>query len=106
MRNYSSPRVLLLTLVVLAATVGVFSWATSAQPAPQQPQTPTSPVPLPQTPPVGKEDEPQAITERTQAAKPTEGRVLQPTQFANFRFPIVTNKGEIAFLGISAQSVR
>ena len=105
------------TLLVLALVICSITWAVSARslakltlsaqtPAGQKPQPPASglpsPAPLPaQTPAPGKDDEPQAITERITRPKAPEARVLQPGQFANFRFPLITSKGEIAFLGLA-----
>jgi hypothetical protein len=47
-----------------------------------------------------KDDEPVAITEKSAPAKSIVSKVITEDQFGNFRFPIINNKGEIAFVGI------
>jgi hypothetical protein len=47
-----------------------------------------------------KDDEPVAITEKSKPANSVVSKVITEDQFGNFRFPIINNKGEIAFIGI------
>lgn len=50
-----------------------------------------------------KEEEPVAITSKTAAeSKPVEARVPTADEFGNFRYPIINNKGEIAFMALFA----
>jgi hypothetical protein len=51
-----------------------------------------------------KEDEPVAITERAKVEKSVEPVVITDGQFANFRAPIINNKGEVAFVGLFSSS--
>jgi hypothetical protein len=57
--------------------------------------------------PTGKpttDDEPVAITEKTKTEKKNENKPLGDDQFANFRFPAINNKGEVAFIGLYPSS--
>lgn len=57
--------------------------------------------------PAGKpaaEDEPVAITEKAKTEKKSENKPLGEDQFANFRFPSINNKGEVAFIGLYPSS--
>lgn len=50
-----------------------------------------------------KEEEPVALTSKTVAeSKPVEARVPGADEFGNFRYPIINNKGEIAFMALFA----
>lgn len=48
----------------------------------------------------GKEDEPVAITPRAMVEKTTDTKAPTPEDFGNFRFPVINNKGEIAFMAL------
>ncbi len=68
-------------------------WSASAeQQAPQKPAKSAS------------DDEPVAITERAKPEKKPEAREITDDQFGNFRFPIINNKGEIAFVAFFPSS--
>lgn len=54
--------------------------------------------PTPQ--PAPKEDEPMAITSKVVRDKTVEAKPITADQFGNFRFPIINNKGEIAFMAL------
>jgi hypothetical protein len=54
--------------------------------------------PAPQSAP--KEDEPVAITPKVVREKTVETKPIASDQFGNFRFPIINNKGEIAFMAL------
>jgi hypothetical protein len=46
------------------------------------------------------DDEPVAITEKSKAEKKVVTTEIMTDQFGNFRYPIINNKGEIAFIGL------
>ncbi|MFN0112634.1 MAG: choice-of-anchor tandem repeat NxxGxxAF-containing protein [Blastocatellia bacterium] len=46
------------------------------------------------------QEEPVALTARTKVEKSLEPRNPGPDEFGNFRFPIINNKGEIAFMAL------
>jgi hypothetical protein len=47
-----------------------------------------------------KDDEPVAITERSKPANSATSNITKEDQFGNFRYPVINNKGEIAFLAL------
>lgn len=51
-----------------------------------------------------KNDEPIAITEKSKPTGTITSKPIGEDQFGNFRFPIINNKGEIAFLGLFQSS--
>ena len=46
------------------------------------------------------QEEPVALTARTKVEKAMESKVITPEDFGNFRFPVINNKGDIAFLAL------
>lgn len=70
----------------MTALIGLFGVAAQQQkPAPAQ---------------QAKDDEPVAITEKTKPQVTEAPKPLSGDLFANFRYPVINNKGEIAFLGL------
>lgn len=49
------------------------------------------------------QEEPVAITARTKVEKTFETKTITPEDFGNFRFPVINNKGDIAFLALFAK---
>lgn len=73
-------------IFLIGALVSVFGVGAQQQKPAQSPQA--------------KDDEPVAITEKSKPATPAAGKIVGEDQFGNFRFPIINNKGEVAFLGL------
>lgn len=46
------------------------------------------------------QEEPVALTARTKVEAALESKTITPEDFGNFRFPVINNKGEIAFLAL------
>ncbi len=86
-----------LTLGLLLPVFGV-SHITSAQQ--QKPAAPAAQERKGVQKKEAKEDEPVAITERTNVLKAMDEKPLTDDDFGNFRFPYINNKGEIAFVGL------
>jgi hypothetical protein len=57
--------------------------------------------PVPQKPKSAGDEEPVAVTERAKIEKKVEAGAVTSEQFGNFRFPLINNKGEIAFVALS-----
>lgn len=76
------------SLVLGVGLVGLNICGVGAQQKPDSQQRPV------------KEDEPVAITPKVVREKAPEAKPIVSDQFANFRFPMINNKGEIAFTAL------
>src|SRR5262249_38705073 len=93
MCNYQRHLFFILSLVSGGALTGMI--AVSAQQSQQAPQ-PQKPTQNPVKP--ANNDEPVAVTERVKVEKKTAAKEITDEQFGTFRYPIINNKGDIAFL--------
>ena len=89
----------LLIVTLICGLIGMIPIA--AQEKEQEKKTtgqPAKPAAAAQDP--AKDDEPVAVTEKAKTAPVVIAPVLTESQFGNFRYPTINNKGEIAFLGL------
>jgi len=90
MRNHHRSLFLILIIFVFVAA-SAFSGASAFQ----QPSQ-TGPE---QKKPATKDEDPVAITERAKPAKPAEVAPVGNDQFGSFGFPVINNRGDVAFVG-------
>lgn len=76
--------------ILSCAALNLFSAGAQQKPAPDAAEKTKA----------AKEDEPVAITERTKPGPPPAAKSIADDQFGNFRYPLINNKGEIAFLAL------
>ncbi len=90
---------LILALSALCAMSGIFGVAAQQALNDKNSQTKSS---LASAYPVNQADqsEPVAVTERPRREIPGDSKEITPEDFGNFRFPVINNKGEIAFLAL------
>ncbi|HKX28174.1 MAG TPA: choice-of-anchor tandem repeat NxxGxxAF-containing protein [Blastocatellia bacterium] len=79
----------LISSVILSGTLMGVLGVGAQQPAPAPAETPSAPL---------KEDEPIAITPRSKPEAKVPVKTVGEGQFGNFRYPIINNRGEVAFL--------
>lgn len=90
--------VLALVLVLAAALSGAGAFESQSQSAQGQRPKPSSPEAAQKTTEV--DEDPLPLTKREKPAAANSAAVeIKPGQFANFGFPVINNKGEVAFLG-------
>ncbi len=87
-----------MALVVTAAFSGGGAFEAQSQSTQGQRPQPSSPEAAPKT--TGADEDPLPLTKREKPAAPTSATLeIKPGEFANFGFPVINNKGEVAFLG-------
>lgn len=96
MRRYSRNISYLFSLAITALLLGGTT-GRAQQGAGQKPPKPAVPI---------VEDEPVAVTEKSKAEKTVSPNEIGPDQFGNFRFPVINNKGDIAFIGLFNSKVK
>src|SRR5262245_61084009 len=98
MRNNQRHVFSILALMCSCALWGIFS--INAQQTPQQEQQKPTRTPIKPA----NDDEPVAITDRAKVEKKIANKELTEDQFGNFRYPIIINKGDIAFIALFTSS--
>ncbi len=94
MRHRKFNLFMVLTLGALCSVLAVFSAGAQQKPADKPASVKSDQVKK------DKQDEPVAITQRAAEDKIPEGKKLTEEDFANFRFPVINGKGDVAFLAL------